>query len=193
MREASKRVFLAELIKTTVSFKTEGDQYSPTYVVTPTGEKCNRVLIAGRVVSKQQIGNDTDNWKCKITDGTAQMYVFVGIYQPHALGVMPSINEGDYIGVVGKPNVSNFNDGGIFVSLRAEYIAKIEPETYCIWVLDTANATLNRLKDIPNNNERADFAVKIYDINMRDYESICRQMIDKVMAYVTGANPLPPV
>ena len=46
-REPARRVFAAELRECRYQFREGDDEKSPTFVLLPTGERCNRVFLVG--------------------------------------------------------------------------------------------------------------------------------------------------
>jgi len=57
-REVAKRIFAEELKSSNYSFRDGEDQhqYAPSYLLTPTGGKCNRVFTVGTLTEKDDIG-----------------------------------------------------------------------------------------------------------------------------------------
>lgn len=147
-REIAKRVFTAELKQSLITYRAQnGDdsQYAPTYVVTPTGERCNRILLMGRVVAKENVNDESGRWRCKVEDATGSIYVYAGMYQPHAATVISQATEGDHIAIVGKPVVVTLTDGSSYVIIRAELANIVDEMTYIRWAAETAMRTYQRL------------------------------------------------
>ena len=73
-REVARRVFAKEFGASNLLFKESDDQYSPQYVLTPTGAKCNRPLNKGVCVDHgKQEGEYDLRVKAVLDDGrTAQ-------------------------------------------------------------------------------------------------------------------------
>jgi RPA family protein len=53
VREVAHRVFAAELKESNLQSKEGQDQYSPQYLITPTGAKCNRIFIVGTLTQQE--------------------------------------------------------------------------------------------------------------------------------------------
>ena len=51
-REPARRVFAAELREIREQFRDGTDEKSPSYVLLPTGERCNRVFLVGSLTEK---------------------------------------------------------------------------------------------------------------------------------------------
>lgn len=147
-REIARRVFAAELKQSVITFKAQdnGDaQYAPVYVVTPTGEKCNRILIMGSVAQVENVNGEPGRWRCKLVDPTGSIYVYAGTYQPQAATVISQATEGDHIAIVGKPVVVTLTDGSSYVIIRAELASIVDEMTYIRWAAETAMRTYQRL------------------------------------------------
>ena len=55
-REPARRVFASELRECRYQFKDGEDEKSPTFVLLPTGERCNRIFIVGTLTEKTAAG-----------------------------------------------------------------------------------------------------------------------------------------
>jgi RPA family protein len=147
-REVSRRIFAEELRNSNLSFRDgeEQHQYVPSYLLTPTGAKCNRVFLVGTLTERDDIGGDTEYWRGRIVDPTGSILVYAGQYQPEAALKLASIEPPAYVAVVGKPNLYQTEDGNVIISLRAEAIQKVDEATRDRWIFDTAKRTLDRLE-----------------------------------------------
>jgi len=146
-REVAKRVFSEELKSSNYSFRDgeENNQYAPSYLLTPTGAKCNRVFMVGTLTEKDDIGSDTEYWRGRLVDPTGSILIYAGQYQPEAALILASMEPPEFVAVVGKPNLYQTEDGNIIISLRAESIQRVDKATNNLWVLDTAARTIERL------------------------------------------------
>jgi RPA family protein len=146
-REVAKRVFAEELKSSNYSFRDgeENNQYAPSYLLTPTGAKCNRVFVVGTLTEKDDIGSDTEYWRGRVVDPTGSILIYAGQYQPEAAQILAGMEPPEFVAVVGKPNLYQTEDGNIIISLRAESIQRVDRATQNQWVLDTAGRTLERL------------------------------------------------
>lgn len=151
-REVAKRVFAEELKSSNYSFRDgqEQNQYAPSYLLTPTGAKCNRVFVVGTLTDKDDIGGDTEYWRGRVVDPTGSILIYAGQYQPEAAQILASMDAPSFVAVVGKPNLYQTDDGNIIISLRAESIQKVDEATRNQWIMDTARRTLDRLRELAN-------------------------------------------
>jgi RPA family protein len=158
-REPAKRVFAAELREATKTLKDTDDEKSPQYVLLPTGERCNRVLLIGTITQKDKVGDQNILYRARISDPTGLFFVTAGAYQPEAMHQLAKIDPEIpvFVAVVGKPSVYTTPDGKIFTSVRVESILVVDQETRNLWVQDTAFSTLNRIDALtgkdPNNDK----------------------------------------
>lgn len=145
-REVARRIFAEELRNSNRSFRDVEDQYAPSYLLTPTGAKCNRVFMVGALTERDNIGSDTEYWRGRVVDPTGSILVYAGQYQPEAAQKLASIETPAFVAVVGKPNLYQTEDGNVIISLRAEAIQRVDEATRDRWILDTARRTQERLK-----------------------------------------------
>jgi len=151
-REVAKRIFAEELKNSNYSFRDGEDQhqYAPSYLLTPTGAKCNRVFIVGTLTEKDDIGSDAEYWRGRVVDPTGSILIYAGQYQPEAAQILACMDAPSYVAVVGKPNLYRTDDGNIIISLRAESISRVDENTRNQWIIDTARRTLERLDTLKN-------------------------------------------
>jgi hypothetical protein len=152
-REVAKRIFAGELKSSNYSFRDGEDQhqYAPSYLLTPTGAKCNRVFVVGTLTEKDDIGGDTEYWRGRVVDPTGSILIYAGQYQPEAAQILANMEAPSYVAVVGKPNLYQTDDGNIIISLRAESIQRVDENTRNQWIIDTARRTLERLEALKNS------------------------------------------
>jgi RPA family protein len=149
-REPARRVFASELREARVQFRDGTDEKSPSYVLLPTGERCNRVFIVGTFTEKKRQGDQNIFYRARVADPTGTFSVMAGSYQPEAMQQIARIEAPAFVAVVGKPSLYETPDGTTFVSVRAESATIVEREVRDCWVLDTASKTLDRLDAIGN-------------------------------------------
>lgn len=147
-REPAKRVFAAELREATRTIKDSADEKSPSYQLLPTGERCNRILIAGAITEKTRAGEQNITYRARVSDPTGMFYINASSYQPEAMLQLAKIDTENpsFVIVVGKPNAYTTPDGRVLISIRAEAVQVIDRETRAMWVVDTAKATLKRIE-----------------------------------------------
>lgn len=148
-REPAIRTFLAELQESTHEFKDGDSEMSPRYVLLPSGRRANRVLIGGTLTSVES--DDGEFWRARVNDGTGEISVVAGQYQPEASQKLSELSKDDsippaYVLVVGKPDVYTEDESSI-VSVKAESIRVITEAERSIWISSTLKDTQDRLDD----------------------------------------------
>ncbi|MCX6693727.1 MAG: nucleic acid-binding protein [Methanomicrobiales archaeon] len=144
-REPARRVFAGELREATIHFRDGTEDMSPAYVLLPTGERCNRVFFIGALTDKQRKGEQNAFYRIRVVDPSGTFFVMASSFNQEAMLQISRIEPPNHVAVVGKPNVYDAPDGSKRVSVRAESFTVVEKEVRDLWVLDTAEATLNRL------------------------------------------------
>jgi RPA family protein len=144
-REPARRVFANELRECRYQFREGDDEKSPTFVLLPTGERCNRVFLVGTLTEKQRQGDQNVFYRGRVVDPTGTFFVMAGSYQPEAMQQLARIETPAFVAVVGKPSVYQTPDGAYLVSVRVESITVVDKETRDLWILDAAKATLDRI------------------------------------------------
>jgi RPA family protein len=144
-REPARRVFAGELRECRYQFRDGDDEKSPTFVLLPSGQRCNRVFLVGTLTEKQRQGDQNIFYRGRVVDPTGTFFVMAGSYQPEAMQQLAKIDTPAFVAVVGKPNIYQTPDGAYLVSVRVESITIVDRETRDLWVLDAAHSTLDRI------------------------------------------------
>jgi len=146
-RSVAMRVFANELKHTEITMdKAEGDDKAPNFVLTPTGAKCNRVLIMGTLTEKDDIGAENEYWRARIVDPTGNILVYAGIYNQDAMDSLAKIEPPNFVAVIGKPSIYTPEEENArsILTIRAEYIREVSKETVDRWSVETALQTIDR-------------------------------------------------
>jgi RPA family protein len=147
-RETAWRVFAGELNSSTLEKKGD-EEKSPSYLISPLGTKMNRILIAGVLLDKQNIGSDEEPlWRARVEDVSGSYFVNVGRYQPEAAASMASLETPSFVAVIGKIRTYRPDETRLLVSIRPERIVRIDAETRKRIVLETAQCTWKRLNNM---------------------------------------------
>lgn len=148
-RSIAFRVFANELKHTEITMdKAIGDDKAPNFVLTPTGAKCNRVLIMGTLTEKDDIGAENEYWRARIVDPTGNILVYAGIYNLDAMDSLAKIEPPNFVAVIGKPSiyVPDGEESRPILTVRAEYIREVSKENVDRWSIETALQTIDRCK-----------------------------------------------
>jgi uncharacterized protein len=172
-REVARRVFAKEFNASNMLFKEGEDQYSPQYVLTPTGAKCNRVFIVGTLTEKSDIGNDSEYWRGRVTDPTGAFTIYAGQYTPEAAQALSDIEVPSFVAVIGKPSSYKGQDGNPVITVRPEIIVPVDGDTRDLWVKDTIEATAERLQALKaGSTPDAIKAKEHYNPNVEEYKTM---------------------
>ena len=144
-REPARRVFAAELRECRYQFRDGEDEKSPTFVLLPSGERCNRIFLVGTLTEKQRQGDQNIFYRGRVVDPSGTFFIMAGSYQPEAMQQLAKIDTPAFVAVIGKPNLYQTPDGAFLVSVRVESITVVDKETRDLWILDTAARTLDRI------------------------------------------------
>jgi hypothetical protein len=181
-REVAHRIFAAEFRESNLQAKEGHDQYSPSYLLTPTGAKCNRVFIVGTLTEKDDVGMDNEFWRGRIVDPTGAFFVTAGQYQPEAAQVLARTTPPEFIAVIGKPTTYTTKEGNVLTSIRAESMQIVDASTRDRWVVDCAKHTMARLERLKGNKPDAVKAREHYSIDMESYRAMVAQALESVRA-----------
>ena len=148
-RETAWRVFSSELNTASYEIKAEAEKM-PSYQRSRLGAMINRVLIAGVLTEKENVGSPEEPlWRGRIQDvASGTVYINIGRYQPEAAAAMVDIEPPCLVAVVGKVKSYTTEDQRTYVSVRPERIIPIDENTQREWLLDTARSTWKRLVDM---------------------------------------------
>jgi RPA family protein len=144
-REPARRVFASELRECRYQFRDGDDEKSPTFVLLPSGERCNRIFLVGTLTEKQRQGDQNIFYRGRVVDPSGTFFIMAGSYQPEAMQQLAKIDTPAFVAVIGKPNLYQTPDGAFLVSVRVESITVVDKETRDLWILDTAARTLDRI------------------------------------------------
>jgi len=182
VREVAHRVFAAELKESNLQSKEGQDQYSPQYLITPTGAKCNRIFIVGTLTEKEDVGTDSEFWRGRIVDPTGVFYVTAGQYQPEAAQVLARTAPPEFIAVIGKPTIFTTKEGNVLTSIRAESMHVVDAATRDRWVVETAKLTAKRIARLQGNEPDAVKAREHYSTDVEQYKAMVAMAVESMRA-----------
>lgn len=175
MREVAKRVFAKEYAQSNLQEREGDTEYAPSYIITPTGAKCNRIFLVGVLTEVTDIGTDKELYRARVSDPTGTFLLYAGNFQPKATMFLSEAQPPTFVAVTGKSNLYEPDEETSITSVRPEAINESTEEERDRWVVKTAEMTLKRVQDIHEK------AKKYYDINKTEYY----QMIEKSLKSVT--------
>ena len=168
-REVARRAFAAEFNDASYTFKESDDERAPVYSLLPTGQRANRVFVAGTLTETEDVGEDSEYWRGRIVDPTGTFFSYAGQYQPEAASALRETETPAYVSVVGKPRTYETDEGDTNVSLRPESITVVDAATRDRWVVETAEQTLERIEAFDGADEYAAMAETQYDPDLSVY------------------------
>lgn len=178
-REPALRVFASELRESRIQFKEGEDEKSPSYILLPTGERCNRIFLCGQMTQKEKRGEQNKFYTIRVQDPTGMFFINAGSYQPDAMQQIARIEPPVYVAVLGKPGIRTTADSSVFVSVRAESVNEIDSETYRCWVLDCAEQTLDRLDSFGQTDDSRK-AKEFYNTNVAIYRQVIQDALTQI-------------
>jgi RPA family protein len=161
-REVARRAFAAEFNDATYDFKESDDERAPVYSLLPTGERANRVFVAGTLTETEDVGEESEYWRGRIVDPTGTFFTYAGQYQPEAASALRDAETPAYVSVVGKPRTYETDEGDVNVSLRPESITVVDAATRDRWVVETARRTLERIENFDGATQETSDAADGY-------------------------------
>ncbi len=175
-REVAKRVFAKELNDSHHTMRGEEEQ-SPIYVLTPLALKCNRVFVIAALLEKEEVKPESGIWRIRLADPTGSFIGYVGRFQPDAMESLMEIDPPVLVAVTAKVRVFEGVSRRL-VSLRPESINVADPEARDYWVVETARATLERIREVERaESETAKLAKQIYNPNLDEYRVMVRDAL----------------
>lgn len=188
-REVAVRLFAEELDQINHIYKESDDEYAPNYGLLPTGDRANRVFVAGTVTEVEDVGDDSEYWRAKVNDSTGTVMVYAGDYQPEAAAAIKNLETPAYVSIVGK--VQSFSsdedeDDDMLVYVQPEEVVTIDKKHRDRWVLETARKTLDRLEDGPVNEDIATLLEEQYGDGLEDAQDQVREAAIRALENYDG-------
>lgn len=174
MREVARRVFAAEYNRADMQIKEGDSQYAPSYVVTPTGAKCNRLFVVGVVTEVEDIGQEDSLYRARVSDPTDSFLLYAGRYQPEAAQTLSSIEPPEFVAVTGKTDLYEPDDGGAVPSIRPEAVSTVDREERDRWIVTTARRTMERIEALDDLDEEV---AEHYQPSLNEYRDIVREAL----------------
>lgn len=182
VREVAHRIFAAEFKESNLQVKEGSDQYSPQYLITPTGAKVNRVFIVGTLTEKEDVGSEAEFWRGRIVDPTGAFFVTAGQYQPEAAQVLAKTTPPEFVAVIGKPSTYTTKEGNVLTSIRAESMHVVDADTRDRWVVDAAMHTTKRLEKLAGSAPEAVKVREHYNTDAEAYKAMVALALESVKA-----------
>ncbi len=180
-REPSVRVFAEEFRNTKIIKKFSDEEKAPSFALLPTGVAANRLFVVGVLTKKEKAGDQGAFYRGIVNDNTGNFFISASQYQPEAMLEMAKLKEPTFVALVGKPKVFERPSGGILASLRAESIIEVDKKTREEWIIDTAEATLARLKAIDDGKDPRVLEIRgMYGTDTKAYKEIVKRALESL-------------
>lgn len=143
-RQVSWRVFAHEFNR--ANLQQSGDEpRAPSFVITPTGAKCNRLFVIGVATEVENIGVDTDLWRARIADPTGVFTTYAGQYQPEVSIMLSKMEVPQFVALTGKARLYEPDDTSTYASMRIEDIGISSSFARDKWILNTGIRSMERV------------------------------------------------
>ncbi len=143
VREPAWRVFAHEFNQSTLQYK-EDEERGPTYVVSPTGAKINRMFVAGVLTEVEDVRSSHDLWRARVADPTGSFTVYAGQYQEEAAAFLAQAETPQFITVLGRGRLYTRNET-TYASIWPKEVTSTTELVRNNWIINTAERTLDRL------------------------------------------------
>jgi hypothetical protein len=144
-REVAHRIFAAEFDDASLSYSESDEERAPNYVVTPTGARVNRLFAVGVLTAVEAVNEET--LRARIADPTGAFVSYAGQYQPDEMAFLDRTTPPAFLALTGKARTFEPEDSDrVFTSVRPESINEVDGDTRDRWVVETARATLDRVR-----------------------------------------------
>ncbi|MEM1578540.1 MAG: hypothetical protein QXN34_04730 [Archaeoglobaceae archaeon] len=177
-REAAKRVFAKEFNASKYKIGGEGEKEA-VYVLTPLGLKCNRLFIIGALIEKEEIKPDSEMWRIRVADPTGSFLGFIGKFQPEALDSITEISVPSTVAITAKAKLFERGERAIPL-LRPETINVSDFDARDYWIVETAKATLRRIKMMESGENEFRIAREKYNPDLQEYKKMVAEVILKL-------------
>jgi len=143
-REVARRLFAAEFDDADFSYSESDEERAPNYVVSPTGERVNRLFAVGVLTEVAQAGDSI--LRARMADPTGAFVVYAGQYQPEAMAFLDRTEPPAFVALTGKARTFQPDDADVtYTSVRPEEMNVVDRETRDRWAVTTAERTLHRV------------------------------------------------
>jgi RPA family protein len=138
------RIFAYEFNKSTLQVKAE-DGSGPTYVISPTGAKINRLFVVGVLTEVENVRANEDLWRARVADPTGSFTVYAGKYQSEGAAFFANADVPQFVAVLGRARLYTREDAS-YASIWSNEISNTTETVRNNWVITTAERTLDRLE-----------------------------------------------
>ena len=187
-RQNAKRVVPTELNSAHTIVSDEDEDRAPNFLVLPSGDGANRVLLAGVVTDIQDVGTDNEYFRMECNDvAGGRFFAYAGQYQPEAKATMKALSAPAFVSVIGKPRTYETDEGDVRVSIRPEVIQTIDQSEYLSLLAEAADHTIERLTGERGSDRFRGMADTMHDDETRrDIYEAAVETLEEVHEAVAG-------
>ena len=142
--EPAWRIFANEFNKSTLQLKEEGGS-GPTYIISPTGAKINRLFVVGVLTEVENVRENEDLWRARVADPTGSFTVYAGKYQSEGASFLVNADVPQFVAILGRARLYTRADTS-YTSIWSNDISNTTETVRNNWVITTAERTLDRLE-----------------------------------------------
>ncbi len=175
MREVAKRVFAKEYAESDLQERAGDTEYAPSYIITPTGAKCNRLFIIGVLTEVSDIGKDKELYRARVSDPTGEFLLYAGNFQPEATKFLSDAIPPLFVAVTGKSNLYEPDEETSITSIRPEVIKESNEIERDRWIVKTSEKTLKRINDVEEELKTH------YDFEKQKYIDMIKKSLNSVV------------
>jgi len=188
-RKEAVRVFAPEFNEAEIEFKDpdeieeQGEERAANYVLLPTGDRANRVLMCGSLTETTEVSEKII--RARLVDETGEnFFVYAGQrYNQDEYGQLGRLEAPEHLMVIGKPSTYTTDEGDTYVSIDPEEVIVTDQETRERWAAETAEQTLDRIEaleagDAPHGEE----AEAHYDYDLSELRGHVENVVEELAA-----------
>ncbi len=143
-REVAYRIFAAEYEDATLEHAESDEERAPTYVVTPTGARVNRLFLVGVLTEVTPVNEEM--LRARIVDQTGAFVSYAGQYQPDARAALERTDPPAFLAVTGKARTFEPDDADVvYTSVRPESVTVVDADTRDRFTVTAAEHALERV------------------------------------------------
>lgn len=151
-RKEAVRVLAPEFNAAEIEFKDpdeieeQGEERAANYVLLPTGDRANRVLMCGSLTETTEVNEKIV--RARLVDETGEnFFVYAGQqYNQDEYGKLQRLDAPEHLMVIGKPSTYTTDEGDTYVSIDPEEVIVTTQETRNRWAAEAAEHTLDRIE-----------------------------------------------
>jgi len=139
--EGAVRVFAGEFNRSTLTVQ-KPDPAGPPFVVTPGGAWCHLIYLSGALT---EVSGNGDMLRCRISDPTGVFEVVIPRVRSGLFTMVKKMPVPSFVAITGTAQMYQ-RKGVHMLSVRPESVQVVDRTVRDIWVLRTADMTLERLE-----------------------------------------------